>query len=113
MLTVPQDAAFQGAFDLVRRGGRILLFAHTLRGRGTSTDLAAVCVDEKTLLGSYSSDVSLQREVARMVFSRRLDVRALVTHRFPLDRTSEAIALAASVNPEALKVVVEAEEVES
>lgn len=107
VLTVPQDGAFHGAFDLVRRGGRVLLFAHTLRGRQTPTDLAAVCVDEKTVLGSYSSDLSIQREVARMVFSRRLDVRPLVTHRFSLEQTSEAIALAASVTPEALKVVVE------
>ncbi|MEN9732134.1 MAG: hypothetical protein RLZ45_129 [Verrucomicrobiota bacterium] len=112
VLTVPQDAAFQGAFDLVRRGGRILLFAHTLRGHRTPTDLATLCVDEKTVVGSYSSDVSLQREVARLVFSRRLDVRPLITHRFSLERTPEAIALAASATPEALKVMVEVSEVE-
>jgi L-iditol 2-dehydrogenase len=108
VLTVPQDGAFQGAFDLVRRGGSILLFAHTLRGHQTPTDLAAVCVDEKTVVGSYSSDLSLQREVARLVFSRRLDVRPLITHRFSLEQTPEAIALAASATPEALKVMVEA-----
>ena len=109
VLTVPQDGPFHTAFDLVRRGGRILLFAHTLRGHRTPTDLSIVCVDEKTVLGSYSSDLSLQREVARMVFSRRLDVRPLVTDRFPLERTSEAIGLAASASPESLKVVVTAQ----
>ncbi|MFM7818411.1 MAG: alcohol dehydrogenase catalytic domain-containing protein [Verrucomicrobiota bacterium] len=109
VLTVPQEGAFHSAFDLVRRGGRILLFAHTLRGHRTPTDLSTLCVDEKTVLGSYSSDLSLQREVARRVFSRRLDVRPLVTHRFPLERTSEAIALAASASPESLKILVEAQ----
>jgi L-iditol 2-dehydrogenase len=69
-------------------------------------------VDEKTVVGSYSSDLSLQREVARLVFSRRLDVRPLITHRFSLERTPNAIALAASATPEALKVMVEASEVE-
>jgi hypothetical protein len=45
-------------------------------------------VDEKDLLGSYSSDFTLQREVARLVFSRQLDVRQLISHSFPLEQTA-------------------------
>ena len=69
-------------------------------------DLASICVDEKDLLGSYSADFTLQAEVARLVFSRRLDVRPLVTHRFPLEQTAEAVRLAARPTPDSLKVVV-------
>ena len=72
----------------------------------TEVDLASVCVDEKDLLGSYSSDFTLQREVARLVFSRQLDVRNLITHRFPLEQTSDAIELASHPTPESLKVIV-------
>jgi threonine dehydrogenase-like Zn-dependent dehydrogenase len=60
------------------------------------------------LLGSYSSDVTLQAEVARLVFSRQLDVRPLVTHRFTLAETSAAVALAAKPTPDSLKVLVNA-----
>jgi L-iditol 2-dehydrogenase len=85
------------------------LFAHTRRGAESPVDLAAVCVDEIDLMGSYSSDVTLQRQVARLVFSRQLDVRQLITHRFPLSHTAEAVELAASPDPAALKVVVSQE----
>jgi len=106
VVAVPSDEAVFHARDLVRGGGRIMLFAHTRRGVPTPMDLSAVCVDEKDVLGSYSSDFTLQKEVARWVFSRRLDVRKLVTHEFPLAQTAAAVNLAARPTPESLKIMV-------
>ena len=106
IIAVPSDAAVKQAFQLVRGGGQILLFAHTRRGERLEIDPATICVDEKDLLGSYSSDFTLQREVARLVFSRQLDVRSLITHRFPLAEISEAIQLASSPTPDSLKILV-------
>lgn len=107
IVAVPGEEPVIQAQDALRGGGSLLLFAHTVRGEKTPLDLARVCVDEKALLGSYSSDFTLQSEVARLVFSRRLEVRPLVTHRFPLESATQAIALAAHPDPAALKVVVE------
>lgn len=106
VVAVPSDAVVRQALELVRGAGQVLLFAHTRRGEALSLDGAAVCVDEKDLIGSYSADITLQREVARLVFGRRLDVRPLVTHQFPLSQTAAAVALAAQPQPDALKVVV-------
>ena len=126
IIAVPSDAAVTQALQLVRGGGHVLLFAHTKRAEvrsqnsevrsknppfalqpsAFSLDLASICLDEKDLIGSYSSDFTLQDEVARLVFSRRLDVRSLITHRFPLDQTSDAIALAARPTPDSLKILV-------
>jgi L-iditol 2-dehydrogenase len=106
ILAVPSDAALADAFQRIRGAGQILLFAHTKRGALTELDLASVCVDEKDLLGSYSADFTLQREVARLVFSRQLDVRGLITHRFPLDQTAAAVELASHPTPDSLKVLV-------
>src|SRR6185437_11401414 len=106
VLAVPSDAALKDAFEMVRGAGQILLFAHTKRGAMTEVDLASVCVDEKDLLGSYSADFTLQKEVARIVFSRQLDVRGLITHRFPLEKAAEAVDLASHPTPESLKVIV-------
>jgi len=44
--------------------------------------------------------------VARLVFSRRLDVRPLITHRFPLEQTAAAVALAANPTANSLKIIV-------
>jgi L-iditol 2-dehydrogenase len=106
ILAVPSDAALRQAIQRVRGAGQIMLFAHTRRGATTGLDLASVCVDEKDLLGSYSSDFTLQNEVARLVFSRKLDVRQLITHRFPLAEAAKAVQLASKPTPQSLKVVI-------
>ena len=132
IIAVPSDAAVQQALQLVRGGGQVLLFAHTKRtGRAElplrqaarqrvpadhslqpsafSLDLASICLDEKDLIGSYSSDFTLQAEVARLVFSRRLDVRPLITNSFPLEQTADAVALASHPTAGSLKILVHTE----
>jgi L-iditol 2-dehydrogenase len=109
IIAVPSDDAVKQALQLVRGAGQMLLFAHTRRGARLDIDPAAVCVDEKDLLGSYSSDFTLQNEVARLVFSRQLDVRLLISHRFPLAETAAAVRLAARPTPDSLKIIVDNE----
>ena len=109
IVAVPSDAVVEQAQQAVRGGGLTLLFAHTLRGKASPVDLGRVCVDEKGLVGSYSSDFTLQREVARMVFSRRMDMRELVTDRFSLAEAATAIETAAHPKAGSLKVIVEQE----
>ncbi len=106
VICVPADGVVTQAQAALRGGGTTLLFAHTVRGKTAPVDLGVVCVDENSLTGSYSSDFTLQKEVARLVFSRALDVRPLVTHTFPLSQTADAVALAASPTPDSLKIIV-------
>jgi L-iditol 2-dehydrogenase len=106
VITVPSDKVVLGALQFVRGGGKVLLFAHTVHGSGCEIDLSTLCVEEKDLIGSYSSDFELQREAAALVFSRRLDVRDLVTDVFPLEMTDAAVCRAASPVAGTLKLVV-------
>ena len=106
VIAVPSDEVLREALTLVSGGGQVLLFSHTKRGAQGEIDFATICVDEKDLIGSYSADFTLQREAARLVFSRKLDVRRLITHEFPLDETARAIALAAQPSDKSLKVMV-------
>lgn len=106
MLAVAADRLIQPALDAVRPGGRVLLFAQTVRSQA-ALDPASICVDEKVLLGSYSASVDLQEESARLVFSGELPLERLITHRFPLARAVEAFALAADPQPDSLKVVIQ------
>ena len=62
------NSLIKPAMDATRPGGRIMLFAQTQRSE-VAIDPAAVCVDEKTLMGSYSASVDLQDENVRLVFS--------------------------------------------
>jgi L-iditol 2-dehydrogenase len=106
VIAVPSDAVMREAQELVRGAGQVLLFSHTKRGDAASLDLAAICVDEKDLIGSYSADFTLQSEVARLVFSRKLDTRQLITHQFPLEQTAAAVQQTAHPSETSLKVVV-------
>ena len=106
ILAVGGNGLIRTAMDAVRPGGRVLLFAQTVRGEAT-IDPAAVCVDEKTLLGSYSASVELQEESVQFVMDQEMDLARLISHRFPLSRSVEALNLAAHPQPDSMKIVIQ------
>ena len=106
ILAVAVNGLIRTAMDAVRPGGRILLFAQTQHGEAV-IDPAAVCVDEKSLLGSYSASVDLQQESVDFVFSREMDLERLISHRFPLEHSVEALQLAARPQPDSLKIMIQ------
>lgn len=106
ILAVGGSSLIKPAIDAARFGGRILLFAQTVRGE-VVIDPASVCVDEKTLLGSYSASVELNEEVAEFVFSGEMDLAGLYSHRFPLTQSLEALKLAAHPQPDTMKIAIQ------
>jgi len=66
-------------------------------------DLNAFFKSERKLVATYSSALADQREIYRLLATRRLDPSPLVTHRLPLARLGEAIELARE--RQALKVL--------
>src|SRR6266581_2179883 len=94
------------AMDAVRPGGQVLLFAQTQHG-DAAFDPAAVCVDEKTLVGSYSASVDLQNESVQFVMGQEMALERLISHRFPLERAVEALELAAHPQPDSMKIVIQ------
>lgn len=106
ILAVAVNGLIRPMMDSVRPGGRIMLFAQTQRSEVT-IDPSAVCMDEKTLLGSYSASVDLNQESADFVFGREMDLEGLYTHRFPLEQAVEALKLAAHPQPDTMKIAIQ------
>jgi L-iditol 2-dehydrogenase len=106
ILAVGGSSLVRPAIEAARFGGRVLLFAQTVRGEVT-IDPASICVDEKTLVGSYSASVELNEEVAKFVFSGEMDLAGLYSHRFPLAQSLEALKLAAHPQPETMKIAIQ------
>lgn len=106
IVAVGGNALIRTAMDAVRPGGRVLLFAQTQHGEAVF-DPAAVCVDEKTLIGSYSASVDLQAESVELVMGGELRFEELISHRFPLTRAVEALELAAHPQPDSMKIVIQ------
>jgi L-iditol 2-dehydrogenase len=109
ILAVGGNGLIRTAMDAARPGGRVLLFAQTQHGEA-SFDPAVICMDEKSLVGSYSSSVDIQDEVAKLVFSgyrNGFDLTRLISHRFPLDETVEAIRVASAPCSTSMKIFVQ------
>jgi L-iditol 2-dehydrogenase len=106
IVAVAGNNLIRPAMDATRPGGRVLLFAQTQHGEAT-IDPASVCVDEKSLLGSYSASVDLQDESARFVLGREMELERLISHRFPLTDSIDALHLAAHPKPDSMKIVIQ------
>ena len=108
LIAVGHDALIKTAMDAVRPGGKVQLFAQTQHGQA-DFDPAAVCMDEKTLLGSYSASVEIQQEGADLVFQgyrKGFDLTRLISHRFPLEQAVEAIDIASHPTATSMKIMI-------
>ena len=109
MVAVGASALITQAMEAIRPGGRVLLFASTQRG-SAEFDPAAVCMDEKTLMGSYSASVAIQQEGIDLVFAGyrdgSLDLTKLISHRFTVEECAAAIDLASHPKADSMKIVI-------
>jgi L-iditol 2-dehydrogenase len=106
ILAVGANSLIKTAMDAVRPGGKVLLFAQTQHSEAVF-DPAAVCMDEKTLIGSYSASVDLQEESVRFVMGGEIALEQLISHRFPLAQAAAALGLAAHPQPGSMKIVIQ------
>jgi L-iditol 2-dehydrogenase len=109
LLAVGGNSLIKVAMDAIRPGGRVVLFAQTQHGEAPF-DPADVCMDEKTLMGSYSSSVSFNDEVNRLVFDgyrAGFDLTRLISHRFSLEDAVAAIDLASHPQADSMKIVIQ------
>jgi len=106
LVAVPNPSLVPEALSIARPGGRVLLFAHNDPVLQLEFPAAAVGIEEKEILGSYSASVDDQEESAQLVFSHRLPMREMISHRFPLEQIADALELAARPANDTLKVVI-------
>ena len=109
ILCVGGNALIRTAMAAARPGGKVMLFAQTQHGEATF-DPAAVCVDEKALIGSYSSSFAFLDEVTDLSFGgyrNGFDLTQLISHRFPLEEAAKAIEIASNPGPGSMKIMME------
>jgi L-iditol 2-dehydrogenase len=94
------------ALNITRPGGRVLLFAQNDPVTQIQFPAAAVGVEEKEILGSYSASIDLQKRSAELAFANRSLFRELISHRFSLETIGDAFRMAAHPAENSLKLVV-------
>ncbi len=110
LLAVGANSLITLAMNTIRPGGRVCLFAQTQHGEAPF-DPAAICMDEKTLMGSYSSSVAIQDEAIQLVFDGyrdgSFDLTRLISHRFSLEETVAGIELASHPVAASMKIMIQ------
>jgi L-iditol 2-dehydrogenase len=106
LVAVAHPSVVTDALATARPGGRVLLFAANDPVTKIEFPAAAVGIDEKEILGSYSAAVDIQESAAALVLGKKLPVMEIVSHRFSLDRIQEALELAARPTAESLKILI-------
>ncbi len=106
LLAVPSDKAFFQALDCTRKGGKILFFAEFPDELTIPINPNTLYRREIDLMGSYSSSYRLQSLSADIVFNRRIDVKALISDRYPLENLSQAVDQAITPTAETYKILI-------
>lgn len=105
IVTAPNVQAVEDSVQIVRRGGKILLFAPTQPDQYARLSPHRLFFSEISVVPSYSVSHVETRTALQLICSGKIKGKDLVTHRFPLSRTAEAFQTAAKTK-ECLKVVV-------
>jgi len=105
IVTAPNTKAVEDGVQIVRRGGKLLLFAPTQPDQFARLSPHRLFFSEISVVPSYSVSHVETRQALRLISSGKIKAKELITHRFPLSRTLEAFQTAAK-NKECLKVVV-------
>ena len=89
----------------VRKGGTVSLFGAPHRSALLSYDVTEIFIREISIIPSYSATELETNMALKLLVSGRIDLKGLVSHRFRLERTADAIRYAAD-GKDCLKVIV-------
>ncbi len=99
-------SAFEQALKSVDRGGTVLCFATTDPGVEIPIPANEFWRNSITVLPSYANSPYDAEVAIELIRSGRVHVKALITHRLPLEETARGFRLVADAG-ESIKVIIE------
>jgi L-iditol 2-dehydrogenase len=103
--------AARDAIRLARRGGRVVLGGATGQGVELSgIDLSTIVRGHLDILGTVANPQRVSGRALALLADRKIDVRSLTTHRFPLARFAEAWATFTERRDGAIRVMLRPQE---
>ncbi len=109
IVTAPNAKAVEDSVQMVRKGGKILLFAPTQPDQYARLSPHRLFFSEITVVPSYSVSHIETKKALQLISSGKFKAKELITSRFPLSQTQKAFQTAAK-SKECLKVVVLSED---
>ncbi len=104
IVTAPNAEAVTEGLNACRKGGTVCLFAPAPPSKQVSVSPRRLFFSEIQIVPSYSTSHIETRTALQLISTGKIKAKELITHRFPLSRTSQAFETAEK--GECLKVVV-------
>lgn len=105
VVTAPSLEAYKTGLSVIRKGGKLCIFAPTDPGKYLQVSPKELFFSEIQIIPSYSTSHLETREALELIEARKINAEELITHRFSLNDTAKAFETAFK-NKESLKVVV-------
>jgi len=105
IVTAPNVNAYLTGIELCRKGGTLCVFAPTQPKDFMRLSPNKLFFSEIKLVPSYSTSHTETRTALKLIQTKRIAAKKLITHRFPLSKTAEAFQKAAK-SKECIKIVV-------
>ncbi len=97
--------ALEGAIDIVRKGGSVMMFGVPPMGATINLDMSKIYSKEISLLTSYAASDQDTQEALRLIASSKIDVQKLITHTYPILDSQKAFDHAKS-GKNAMKIII-------
>ena len=97
--------ALDDAFDMVRKGGTVMMFGVPSKDAKIELDMNKVYSKEITLVTSYAASDADTKDALEMIGSGQIDVKRLVTHRYPIQDSQKAFDHART-GENAMKIII-------
>ena len=94
VLATGSSAALEDGLRTVARGGTVLLFGAPRKEAVARLEMARFFLNGTRLVASYAASEKETAAALALLAGRKIGVADMVTHRFPLERTADAFAVA-------------------
>ena len=97
--------ALDDAIDMVRKGGAVMMFGVPSKGATMNLDMSKIYSKEITLVTSYAASDKDTKEALDLIESKKIDVKQLITHTYPIMDTQKAFDHART-GENAMKIII-------
>lgn len=97
--------AFLQSLQMVRSGGKVVLFGVPPKGSDVQVDVNHLFSNEIRIIPSLAASEKETNYALELIKERRVNIRSIITHRFALEKVADAIRCAHEAK-DAMKVVV-------
>jgi len=100
------SSAARQAMDSVEKAGTILLFAPTKPGVDVPIPMFDIWNKQVKIVSTYAGAPVDIKESIELIKSKKVEVKDMITHRFPLNQAAEGFKLAAKAS-DSIKIIIE------